>query len=358
MVNYRYKFFKIKLKNKEKPLVSIIILNYNAGKLLINCVKSISESNFKNYEIIIVDNNSDDTSYLDCKNKFEKIILIENQKNLGFCEGNNIGIEKAKGDFLVILNPDTIVEPDWLLELFTAYEKNGDGLYQSKILTFENNLFESGGNMFQIFGFGYSKGRGIIDNGQYDKFCEIGYASGACLFTKKETIKKIGFFDPFIFLYHDDLDLGWRAMQLGIKSYYVPKSRIHHLGSYNYKWSAKKFYWLERNRHYCLLTHYSKKTFYKMLPSIILVEIMMIIFYLSKGFIKMKFNAYVDILKNHNQIQKKYDEIEGKKIISDAELIKKLPDSMFIPDQLANNLTAKIFNKTISNLSKITKYFI
>ncbi len=340
---------------KESPLVSIIILNYNAGELLLNCVSSVFNSNYTNIEVIVVDNISTDNSHKDCKKQFGQIRLIENKQNLGYCEGNNVGIRNAKGKFIVILNPDTKVESNWLDELFSAYEKFGDGLYQPKIMAFENNLFESGGNMLQLFGFGYSKGRGIKDNGQYDKMGEIGYASGACLFTKTEIIKKIGLFDPFIFLYHDDLDLGWRATQLGIKSFYAPKSKIFHAGSYNFKWSAKKFYWLERNRHYCLLTHYSKKTFYKMLPSLILVEIMMIIFYISKGFLKMKLSAYVDLLKNWKHIQKKYQEIEKVKIISDSELIKNIPDNIFIPGQFSNGLSAKIFNSVISSLSKIVK---
>ncbi len=343
---------------KMKNLTSIIVLNYNAGDLLLNCIESIFKTKNRKFEVIVVDNISTDNSHKKCKEKFPQIQLIENKENLGYCEGNNVGIRNANGEFIVILNPDTKVEPNWLEELFKAYEIFGEGLYQPKIMAFENNLFESGGNMLHVFGFGYSKGRGIPDNGQYDKSCEIGYASGACLFTKTEIIKKIGLFDPFIFLYHDDLDLGWRAAQLGIKSFYAPKSKIYHVGSYNYKWSAKKFYWLERNRHYCLLTHYSKKTFYKMLPAITLVEIMMIIFYISKGFTKMKFSAYKDILKNLNQIKKKYKEIESKKTILDSELIKKMPNEIFIPDQFSNNLSAKIFIKIISNLSKIIKYFI
>ncbi len=349
------------MNEKEKTnnnLTSIIVLNYNAGNLLLDCIDSIYKTQTHKFEVIVVDNISTDNSHKKCKEKFPQIRLIENKENLGYCEGNNVGIRNANGKFIVILNPDTKVEPNWLEELFKSYKKFGDGLYQPKIMAFKNNLFESGGNMLQVFGFGYSKGREFQDNGQYDKACEIGYASGACLFTKTEIIKKIGLFDPFIFLYHDDLDLGWRAAQLGIKSFYSPESKIYHAGSYNYKWSAKKFYWLERNRHYCLLTHYSKKTFYKMLPSIILVEMMMIAFYVSKGFTKMKFDAYIDILKNYSHIQKKYHEIENKKLVSDSELIKKMPDEIFIPVQFSNNQTAKIFNSIISNLSKIVKRFI
>ena len=102
-------------------------------------------------------------AYRKCKEKFNNIHLIENEKNLGYCEGNNVGIRKAKGEYVAILNPDTKVEPSWLKELVTACKKQGDALYQPKILAFENNIFESAGNMLNVFGFGYPKGRGEID---------------------------------------------------------------------------------------------------------------------------------------------------------------------------------------------------
>ncbi|MBL77147.1 MAG: glycosyl transferase, partial [Chloroflexi bacterium] len=290
--------------SKKENLISIIILNYNAGKLLLNCVESIKKSNYKNIEIIVVDNVSSDNSHVKCKEKYQEVKLIQNKENFGYCGGNNIGIKHATGEFVIILNPDTIVQPDCIRELVSAYQEIGEGLFQPKILSLnEENIIQSTGNMIHIFGFGFARDKGKRDNRAEEKIEKIGYASGTCLFTSRKIFEKIGLLDEFLFLYHDDLDLGWRATQLGIKSFYAPKARIFHAGSYNYKWSAKKFYWLERNRHYCLLTHYSKKTFYKMLPSIILVELMMISFYISKGFIKMKFSAYVDLLKNWKHIQ-------------------------------------------------------
>jgi len=104
-------------QNNENPLVSIIILNYNAGRLLEECIDSIYHSNYENFEIILVDNDSKDNSHVKCKEKFPLINLLENKKNLGYCEGNNVGIRHAKGEFVIILNPDTIVDPDWIKEL-------------------------------------------------------------------------------------------------------------------------------------------------------------------------------------------------------------------------------------------------
>ena len=107
------------------PLVSIIVLNYNAGELLLNCINSLKKSTYSNLEIIIVDNISSDGSQEKCKNKFPDIKLIQNKNNLGYCGGNNVGIQHASGEFIVILNPDTIVEPNWVNELISAYNEFG-----------------------------------------------------------------------------------------------------------------------------------------------------------------------------------------------------------------------------------------
>jgi hypothetical protein len=341
------------------PLVSIIILNYNAGNLLSECIKSIFKTTYDNFEVIVVDNASKDDSHKKCKMEFEKILLIENTQNLGYCEGNNVGIKQAKGDYLVILNPDTTVKPTWLDELLLAYDTFGDGIYQPKLLSMENpKKFNSAGNMIHIFGFGYSRGKDEEDIGQYDKPKVISYASGACLFTSSKIINKIGLFDPFLFAYHDDLDLGWRAAQIGLKSYYIPKSIVYHADSSSFKWGQQKFFLLERNRHYCLLTLYSRSTFLKILPSLILVEIAMLVFYLSKGLLQSKIKGYFDIIKNTKHISKRYKELQKIRSISDKELIKNFQNEIFVPGKVVNSTINQIFNNFFSILSRLSRVVI
>jgi len=344
------------IDEQKKSLVSIIILNYNAGDLLINCVKSVFETNYKNYEVIVVDNISKDNSHKKCKKRFENIQLIENTENFGYCEGNNIGIRKARGEFIVILNPDTIVESNWLDEFLKAHSKFGDGLYQPKILSlYEKDVLQSTGNMMHLFGFGFARDKGIIDKNQYEKIEKIGYASGTCLFTSSKVLNKLGLLDPFLFLYHDDLDLGWRAAQIGISSYFVPNVKILHAESYILKWSSKKFYWLERNRKYCLLTHFSKDTYKKMRLNLILVDFLVWIFYISKGFVGAKIKAELDIKKNRKLIGKKYFELESKKMIQDFEIIEKFPDKIFVPINVTKGIINNLFNSILEKLSKKTK---
>ena len=120
------------------PLVSIIVLNYNAGQLLYNCIESIQKLDYPKIETIVVDNISTDNSQNICKEKFPFVKLIQNEKNFGYCEGNNIGIRSAKGEYVLILNPDTIVESNLISELLSAFKTTGNGLYQPKILSLDD----------------------------------------------------------------------------------------------------------------------------------------------------------------------------------------------------------------------------
>ena len=348
-----------KNKNTEysNPLVSIIILNYNAGDLLLDCINSIQKSTYTNYEIILVDNISNDNSHKKCKEQFPSIKLIENSENFGYCEGNNIGLRIAKGQFIVILNPDTIVDSFWLEELLKAYQTNGEGIYQPKFLaTTDHSMLLSTGNMIQIFGFGFSRSKGDIDKKQYEDLEKINYASGTCLFTSKYILEKIGFFDPFLFAFHDDLELCWRGAINKINSFYVPKSIVYHpIEGTSFKWNPIKFKLMERNRKYCLLTLYDRQTFFKMLPSLILVDLTVFFFYLSKGLIKMKILADIEILKNFKIINKKYSQNQKIKDVSDKEIISYFKNEVDVPQWVINNKINYLFNGFLRGISKITR---
>jgi len=343
----------------EDPLVSIIILNYNAGKLIEECVDSIYQSNYKNFEIILVDNNSKDESHVKCKEKFPLINLIANKENLGYCEGNNVGIRVANGKFVIVLNPDTIVEPNWINELLQGYEKFGHGIYQPKFLTIDNkSILQSTGNMIQLFGFGYSRNKGDKDEKQFNNIENINYASGTCLFTTKEIFTQLGFFDSFLFAYHDDLDLCWRASMQGIQSYYIPTSIVFHPSEgFSFKWSNFKFFLLERNRLYCLFTHYSHSTILKFLPSLVLVDIAVSLFYLKNGLFSEKIKASLDILKNSKIINSRYNLIQKNRTVDDKEIISQFRNEVILPK--GTNIKNKIpFNSVLQVLAKMCRKII
>jgi len=346
--------------NEQNPSISIIILNYNAGDLLIDCVDSILKSNYKNFEIILVDNISKDGSHDKCKEKFPEIKLIKNSENLGYCEGNNVGIRIAKGEYIVILNPDTIVHPDWISELLSAFIKNGDGIYQPKFLaTTDHSMLLSTGNMIQIFGFGYSRSKGDIDKGQFEKFEKINFASGTCIFTSKKILDEIGLFESFLFAFHDDFELCWRGALIGINSFYVPSAIVYHpIEGYSFRWSPLKFKLLERNRKYCLLTLYSRSTFFKMIPGLLLIDIAVLFFYLSKGMGRMKISADLEILRNLKKINEKYEQNQKIRKVEDKELLNQFKNEVIVPKWVIKDKTNILFNRFLVVISKITRIFL
>ena len=217
----------------------------------------------------------------------------------------------------------------------------------------------STGNMIQIFGFGYSRSKGDADKGEFEKFEKINFASGTCIFTSKKIIDKIGLFDSFLFAFHDDFELCWRGALMGINSFYVPSSIVYHpIEGYSFGWSPLKFKLLERNRKYCLLTLYSRSTFFKMIPGLLLIDIAVFFFYLSKGMGRMKISADLEILKNFKKINKKYHENQKIRKISDRELLIQFKNEVIVPKWVIKNKTNSLFNKFLSVISKITRIFL
>lgn len=334
------------------PFTSIIILNYNGGNDIFECIESVEQTKDCKYEIILIDNGSTDSSHIKCKNEFPKIKLIKNEKNIGMA-ARNIGIENSKADFIIFLDSDTVVDKCWLKHLIESFKTHGEGLYQPKILEKQNrDIISSCGNLINIFGFGFAKERGKKDNVQFNKFSKIGYTSGACTFSSLDTIKKIGKIDDIFFAYHDDLEYGWRASLLGIDSFFEPHSRIYHRVSLTLeKSSSKKFFLTERNRFICLKTLYSRKTYYRIFPLILFLEIGIFMYFSTKGLGSMKLKTYFSLLKLNSKISEKRKNIEKIRIYSDVQIIKKFSDEFLLPHDVIPTKNSNKINSIMIFLS-------
>ncbi len=342
----------------KKGLVSIIILNYNGEEFLENCLESIFRETKVNFEVIVVDNDSPDKSGEKFSKKYKTCKFIINKKNVGVSEGLNIGIRNANGEFIVLLNNDLIVAPKWLDYLFDAYDEKGSGLYQPKFLKMrDRSIIDSAGNLINIFGFGFSREKGRKDHLQYNKIEEIGFAAGTCLFCSKEIFDKVGLFDEKLFAYNEDLDLGWRAKLLNYKSYYVPKSIVYHYGSAQWRWSGEKFYLLERNRWVVLLSNYEVKTILKLLPSLLIIEIGLLLFFAKKQMFLKKLRSYGGIIRLSNQIRKRRKSINKIRCVNDCEIFKSFCCTIETPLEVSETESIEKFNKLLKILGKLVGYY-
>ncbi len=337
-------------------LVSIIILNYNGEEFLENCLESIFRETNQDFEVIVVDNDSPDKSGEKFSKKYQKCNFILNKKNFGVSEGLNIGIKNANGEFIILLNNDLIVAPKWLDYLFEAYQNKGEGLYQPKFLKIKDkSIIDSAGNLINIFGFGFSREKGKKDLSQYNTIEEIGFAAGTCLFCSKEIFNKIGLFDEKLFAYNEDLDLGWRAKLSGYKSYYVPKSIVYHYGRAQWKWSGEKFYLLERNRWIVLLSNYEIKTILKILPSLLIIEIGLLLFFMKKRMLLKKLRSYGGIIKLSNHIRLRRKSNKKIKNVNDSEILKSFSCTIETPIEVSETENIDKFNKALKILCKLVR---
>jgi O-antigen biosynthesis protein len=237
--------------------LSIVIVNYNVKHFLEQCLHSVLKASQSiNTEIFVVDNNSVDGSIALIREKFPEVILIENHENLGFSKANNQAIKKSEGEYVLLLNPDTIVEEDTFhktLEYLDKHPKVG-GLGVKMIDGKGHFLPESKRGLptpkvafYKIFGlsaiFKQSKRFGQYHLSYLDKdsIHEVDVLSGAFMLLRRETLEKTGFLDEDFFMYGEDIDLSYRITLSGYKNIYFPKTRIIHYkgestkkGSINY----------------------------------------------------------------------------------------------------------------------------
>ena len=245
------------------PLVSVIILNWNGRAFLDDCLRSLKRQTYDNYEIILVDNGSQDDS-VEFINTYYKdtLRLIRLPENKGFAGGNNAGLKEARGAYIAILNNDTEVDREWLHNLINCINRDEKtGMVGSKVMNYyKRDEIDNTGHL--IYPDGLNRGRGRLekDCGQYDTSEEILFPSGCAGFYKKKMLDEIGGFDETFFSYGDDTDIGLHGRYLGYKAIFCPEAVVYHkysgtTGSY----SREKAFYVERNRVWILIKYFSAR---------------------------------------------------------------------------------------------------
>lgn len=205
----------------------VIILNYNGRKWLEACLGSLRGTAYGNFSVLLVDNDSTDDSLALVREKFPEVGILLNESNLGFSEGNNRGIVQALeqgADYVVLLNPDTIVEPDWLSRLIEAGESDSSiGILGAVQLNYEGTDFNSWTD---------TAFPALLDELREPltarPWIPVEWVEGACMAIKREAIERVGMLDPIYFAFYEEIDLCRRARFVGYQVALVPGSRIRH----------------------------------------------------------------------------------------------------------------------------------
>lgn len=240
----------------KTPDVSVVVVNWNRREYLRGCLESLLNQNFQDFEILVVDNGSQDGSAELVRERFEgrsgpPVRLIQNETNRGFCAANNQGFAAARGRYVALLNNDAEAEPDFLGAMREAFELGEDvGMAACKVLMYEDpKRIDKAGHLIYPDGQNRGRGTGEIDQGQYDRREECLWPDGCAAMYRKSMLDEIGGFDEDLFLYGDDAELGLRARLAGWRCIYVPEAVVRHRrGSGLGKDSLERVYWIERNR--------------------------------------------------------------------------------------------------------------
>ena len=313
------------------PFVSIIIVNYNGKHHLKECLCSIEKLNYprNRFEVILVDNSSKDGSVEYVMKEFPWVRILKLDRNYGFCKPNNIGAKIAKGEYLVFLNNDTVVEKDWLIELVKGVLSKKDVICcASKMLYYDRrDIINTAGGKITIIGGGFYRGYGDRDQPKYNKFEYTGFGCGAGVLIKKDFFLKIGGFDEDYFASCEEHELGLRVWMYGYKVLYVPTAIMYHKesGTYGTRSSFQpiKVYFITRNRLRNITKNFEIKNMIKGLIISICFDAYRFIKHLlsnnpaaSLSIIK----AYLNYFSNLSRIMKKRIEIQKGRKRSDKEL--------------------------------------
>lgn len=305
--------------------LSIIILNYNVRYFLELCVLSVQNA-IQNIdaEIIVIDNNSKDDSCAMMKQRFPDVKLIENKENTGFPKGNNIGVSQAKGEYICILNPDTVVAEDTFTKVLTFAKKQNDlGIIGCKLIDGTGNFlpeskrgvptpfvaFSKITGLYKIFPktFGKYYAQHLSEN----ETGKVEILVGAFMLMKRDLYNEIGGFDENCFMYSDDIDLSYMALKKGKSNYYFHETSVIH---YKGESTVKDGIYMKRNQeamNFFFKKHFRVSFFYTVFMKMGIVFFSVVKLFQWKP--KPKLNPENYILISNDEILREKLEIQLRK---------------------------------------------
>ena len=259
--------------------LSIIIVNYNAGNLLKECIESVKNSALNiSYEIIVIDNNSSDNSIDLIRNRFENLKIIMNKMNVGFARASNQGINGSKGRYILLLNPDTVILPDCLKKMVRFMEDHPEGgVAGCKVLNPNGTLqlacrrsfpapsvsFYRLSGLSRLFPKSKTFARYNLTYQNPDVVQEVDAVSGSFMMIIRKALDEVGMLDERFFMYGEELDLCFRVKEKGWKVYYVPDARIiHYKGKSSQQRKRKAVIDFHKAMYIFHKKHYAGNTFF------------------------------------------------------------------------------------------------
>ena len=313
---------------KGSPLkVSVVVPNWNGMRFVGMCLDSLAKLDFEDYEVIVVANGSADGSREMIEEQYPDVKLLKLPDNMGFAIACNEGIKASNAEYIVLLNNDIEVTPDWLRELYEGMERHPEcGMGTTKMMFLDQrDVFYNTGDLFHSWSAGGGRGQGEKDVGQYEKEdCVFGACAGAGIY-RREFFNQVGLFDEDFFIFAEDVDLNMRGQLQGLKAVYLPKAKVFHIGTATVGlYSDRYVYLCKRNDIWVFIKNYSLKMYFKYLSSIWKHQFADIKYFTYRGQGQVLLKSKWDALKLLPQMLCRRKKIQSTRTTSDFEIQKSI----------------------------------
>jgi GT2 family glycosyltransferase len=305
------------------PRASIVIVNYNGGRHLDECLSAIFRHSALPLEVIVVDNASTDRSVTSLTTRYPQVRLLESETNEGYARAVNAGARLARGEYLIILNMDVIAGPSWLEPLidFLAEQPEAGAAAPLIMLYDRPGWINAVGQSVHVSGLGFNRklDRPVAEADPAP--VRVSGLQGGAFAMRTETFHEVGGMNEAYFLYHEDVELSLRLSLAGYQIYAIPDSVVHH--KYVLHMTPEKLHWLERHRWLTILGTYRLGTLAVLAPVLLLTEGMMAAYCLMRGrpFVQAKLGAAKWVLSHRAEVQQSRRKTQAVRRVSDWQVL-------------------------------------
>jgi len=309
--------------DRERPKsqnVGVIVVNWNGGELLGECLKALLCQTMPPKRIVVVDNNSTDGSVNFLEDHFPNIDLIQLAENIGFAAANNLAIkEMADCEWCALVNPDAIVADTWLERLTEMTVRHPEyACFGSRMLAYEQQgVLDGAGDIYHVSGLAWRRGHGVQAQGRYIGAEEVFSPCAAAALYRRDALLAVGGFDESFFTYYEDVDLGFRMRLMGLRCLYVPDAVVRHVGSATTGGRHSDFavYHGHRNLVWTYFKNMPWLLFWLYLPQHLLLNLAALVWFSLHGQGRVIFKAKRDALKGLRGVLRLRREAQGKRRI-------------------------------------------
>jgi GT2 family glycosyltransferase len=299
---------------------SVVIVAYNSGPALVRCLRSLLEDDGA-HELIIVNNGARGPEIEEAA-ALPEVRVLEPGENLGYAGGSSFGAMHATRETLLFLNPDTTVAPGAVSELARVLEDESIAIAMGRLRLLDApELLNSAGCVIHISGLAWSDGYGEPADSIAERR-EITYANGSALAIRADRFRRLGGFTPELFIYHEDLELGWRARMQGYRIVLEPAADVFH--EYDYSRNVEKNYFMERNRLIFLSSAYSLRLLVLLAPVLLAAEVGLVLVAWRQGWLGGKLKGWAWCARHARWLLRHRRELQRARTVPDRELARYL----------------------------------